>query len=223
LFESKQHESMFITTSGFAMKHVHKIEQLFWSTANYPRASAKRNVIPAYRVGVPFRQGRCFWPEGAQFTCGLGGPELTLFRTDIQEGIVDAVRRGDLEVALIVEPPLIVLTYRFGESIPWDDAPYCWHLQPEGWRVKPSMEHSTEARALLWITLVGAHDGIIYVQRGVTLSPGFSRSLESAIRAQALMSFDAEKCTSAIAKLFLNHPRTTDRLGLAKARTAGNG
>jgi hypothetical protein len=116
----------------------------------------------------------------------------------------------------------MVIAYRFGDAIPWDDVPYSWHLQPKSWRLIPPAEQSPESRALLWITLVDAEDGIIYAQRGVTLSPGFTRSLHGAIRAQALMNFDPEMCTSAISKVFLNYPRVADRLSLATARTAGN-
>ena len=152
----------------------------------------------------------------------LAGHELTLFRSDIHEDIVNEVRRGQAEFALIVEPPLIVLAYRFGQSIPWDDVPYSWHLQPVSWRVVPSVDHSPEARALLWISLVGAEDGIIHAQRGMTLSPSFTRSLHDAIRTQALMAFDPEDCTSAISRVFLNYPSTVDRLSLAEARTMGN-
>ena len=136
--------------------------------------------------------------------------------------LCNEVRRGEVELALIVELPLIVLTYRFGQSIPWNDVPYSWHLQPMTWRVIPCLESSLETRALLWITLVGANDGIIHAQRGVTLSPSFTRSLHGAIRTQALMAFDAEDCTSAISKVFLNYPSTVDRLALAEARTMGN-
>ena len=132
------------------------------------------------------------------------------------------MRRGEVELALIVELPLIVLTYRFGQSIPWNDVPYSWHMQPVSWRVVPSVERSLESRALLWITLVGADDGIIHAQRGVTLSPSFTRSLHGAIRTQALMAFDPEECTSAISKVFLNYPTTVERLALAEARTMGN-
>ena len=75
---------------------------------------------------------------------------------------------------------------------------------------------------MLWITLVGADDGIIYAQRGMTLSPNFTRSLHEAIRNQALMAFDPEECTSAISRIFLNYPATVERLALAEARTLGN-
>jgi len=136
--------------------------------------------------------------------------------------VLSAVRQGEAEFALIVDLPLIVLSYRFGRSIPWDDVPFSWHLQPVSWRVVPSVDPSTEARTLLWITLVGAEDGIIHAQRGLTLSPSFTRSLQNAIRTQALMPFDPEGCTSAISRIFLNHPGTINRLALAEARTLGN-
>jgi hypothetical protein len=209
-------------TSGLAMKHLQDIEQVFWSKTSRTRPSANRPLVPVYRVGEPFHQGRCTWPEGGQFTYSPGGHELTLFRSAIRDDVVNEVRQGQAELALIVELPLIVLTYRFGQTIPWDDVPYSWHLQPVTWRVIPSVEHSPEARALLWITLVGAEDGIIHAQRGVTLSPSFTHSLHDAIRAQALMAFDPKECTSAISKVFLNYPSPVARLALAEARTIGN-
>jgi hypothetical protein len=204
------------------MKHLHDIEELFWSKTSRSRPSAKRPLVPVYRVGEFFRTGQYSWPEGAQFTYSPGGHELTLFRSCIHEDVVNEVRRGEAELALIVERPLIVLTYRFGASIPWNDVPYSWHLQPVSWRVIPTVDPSPEARALLWITLVGTEDGVIHAQRGVTLSPSFTRTLHGAIRTQALMAFDPGECTSAISKVFLNYPSTADRLLLAQARTMGN-
>ncbi len=136
--------------------------------------------------------------------------------------MVDDVRRSPAEFAMIVEHPVIVLAYRFGTSIPWGDAPYSWHLQPASWRVVPPVQHSPEARALLWISLVGAEDGIIRAQRGLTLAPSFSRMLHDAIRAQAMMAFDPAGCTAVISKIFLNHPSPLDRLSLAVAKTMGN-
>jgi len=204
------------------MKHSERTEQEFWSKTGRSYPSAKRSLAPVYRVGERFCRGRETWPEGGQFTYSPGGLELTLFLSDIREDVVNEVRRGEVELALIVELPLIVVTYRFGQSIPWNDVPYSWHLQPVSWRVVPSVERSLESRALLWITLVGAEDGIIHAQRGVTLSPSFTRSLHGAIRTQALMAFDPEECTTAVSKVFLNYPTTVDRLALAEARTMGN-
>jgi hypothetical protein len=182
----------------------------------------RRAVAPVYRVGERFHRGRADWPAGSEFAFGPGGHELTLFRSGIGPELIDDVRRGPAEFALIVEQPVVVLAYRFGDSIPWEDAPYSWHLQPEFRRVVPAAVVAPEARALLWITLVGAEDGIIHAQRGMTLSPPFTRALHDAIRAQAMRPFDPCDCTSAISNLYLAHPDSIDRLEIAVARTMGN-
>jgi hypothetical protein len=145
-----------------------------------------------------------------------------LCSSDINADLVHEVRRGPCEFALVVEPPVIVVAYRFGQLNPWNDISYCWHLQPEEWRVVPSVARSAEARALLWITLVGSEDGVIHAQRGVTLSPNFTRNLHTAIRNQAMNVFNPEECTAALAKIFLSYPTPVDRLALAIARTHGN-
>jgi hypothetical protein len=204
------------------MEHLTNIEREFWSQTEFSRVAVSRPLVPVYRVGEPFLRGRRTWPEGSEFAYSPGGLELTLFRSDISDDIISEVRRGEVELALIVELPLIVLAYRFGDTLAWNDVPYCWHMQPPSWRTVPSVDCALEARALLWITLVDATDGIIQAQRGVTLSPRFTRSLQEAIRAQALMPFDPDECTTAVSKIFLTYPSTVDRLSLAEARTMGN-
>src|SRR5262245_60661647 len=134
---------------------------LYWMSKAHDCTSPKRRSVPVYRVGEPLQRGRRHWPAGAQYTHGLGGHELTIFRPDIDEQMIQDVRYGEAEFALITQPPVIVLAYRFGKSIPWSDAPYCWHFQPAHWRTIPDRETSPELRALVWISLVGADDGII--------------------------------------------------------------
>lgn len=202
------------------MKHFQDTEDVFSpKTGGRPNG---RRLVPLYRVGERLRKGRHSWPDGAQFAYSPAGHELTLFRTDIDAEVTNEIGRGEAEFALVVELPVLVLAYRFGRLIPWNDTPYCWHLQPVNWRRIPSVSRSTEARALLWITLVGAQDGIIYAQRGVTLSPPFTRAMHTAMRVQAMSAFDPEECTSAISTIFLKYPRTVDRLALAVAQTRGN-
>lgn len=181
-----------------------------------------RPVAPVYRVGELLHRGRRAWPEGSQFSFGPGGHELSLFHQKIDDELVDGVRRGPAEFALIVVAPVIVLAYRFGESIQWNDVPYSWHLQPTAMRFVPASVVAPETRSLLWITLVGAGDGIIHAQRGVTLSPPFTRALHEAIRTQAMCAFRPEECTKAISRIFLKYPRTVDRLAIASVRTMGN-
>jgi hypothetical protein len=203
------------------MKHFLKFETEFLSTVGKPRA-ASRPLVPVYRVGEKLRKGRNTWPEGGHFVCSPSGHELTVCRSDINADLIDEVRFGQSEFALVVEPPVIVLAYRLGQSDSWNDVSFCWHLQPEEWRVVPSVDLSPEARALLWITLVGSEDGVIHAQRGVTLSPCFTRTLHTAIRNQAMSVFDPEECTTAVSKIFLWYPTAVDRLALAIARTQGN-
>ena len=203
------------------MRHSQEFPPVY-SPHTYPRAWVHRRVVPAYRVGEPFHLSVRSWPEGAQFHCGPGHYELVLFHSEIGEDLVDEVRRGPAEFALIVESQVIVLAYRFGERIPWQDIPYSWHLQPAERQVIPPVGASPETRSLLWISLVDARDGIIHAQRGMTLSPAFTRALHKAIHDQAARAFDPEECTVAISSLYLEYPQTVDRLSIAAERTMGN-
>jgi hypothetical protein len=121
-----------------------------------------------------------------------------------------------------VHEPVLLFAYRFGHSIPWSDVPYCWHLQPRHARIVPPAEAGGEERALLWITLVGADDGIIHAQRGMTLAPEFTQAIHSAIRHQAHGGFHPDDCISALRDLYLSHPLPEQRLALARSRTIGN-
>jgi hypothetical protein len=204
------------------MKRPPKVEQPFFSEAVQTRACVAQRPIPRYRVGEKLCNERDTWPEGGQLVCGPWRHELTLCSSDPHADLAHNVRCAPSEFALVVEPPVIVLAYRFGRSNPWNDISYCWHLQPEEWRIVPAVARLAEARALLWITLVGAHDGVIHAQRGVTLSPSFTRILHMAIRSQAVSAFHPEECTAALSKIFLAYPTPADRLALAVARTLGN-
>ncbi len=196
---------------------------LFWVTNTPARSRSTRYpVVPVYRVGEPLQRGRRHWPIGAQYSYGPNGHELTLFRSDISKRVVQEVRFGEAEFAATVQLPLIILSYRFGDGIPWGDVPYCWQMEPAHCRIVPPQETSPDSRALLWITLVGAHDGIIHAQRGMTLAPEFTRVLNNAIRAQARLPFDPDRCMTAISELLVSHPDPVSRLARAQARTMGN-
>lgn len=196
---------------------------LFWVTnSSRSYASSRSPSVPVYRVGEPLQRGRRQWPAGAQYSYGRCGHELTLFHPEPDARLVHDVKNGEPEFAAIIRLPVIVFAYRFGESLPWEDVPYCWHLQSASHRLTPPLESSLEFRALLWVTLVGAHDGIIYAQRGITLAPEFTRVLHRGLRTQAQARFDADDCISGVADLMVAHPTTLSRLPLAQARTIGN-
>src|SRR5208283_3144350 len=161
-----------ISGSQCAMNTSSQNLKLFWvSNALRESIPARRTLVPLYRVGEALQRGRRHWPTGAQYTHACNGHELTLFLPEIDDRHVQDVKNGEGEFAVIARLPLIVLAYRFGQSVAWSDVPYCWHMQPAHYRVIPPLELSPETRALLWVTLVGAHDGIINAQRGMTLAP----------------------------------------------------
>jgi hypothetical protein len=210
------------TNQDLKMSDPHKIGLMHTMGSPLRGGRVRDPLAQVYRVGEPFHPGHPEWPPGAEFAFGPAGCELTLFRRGITPAIEAAVRSGSAEFALIVQPSVIVLAYRFGDAIPWEDAPYSWHLQPEFRRLVPEAVVAPEARTLLWITLVGAEDGIILAQRGMTLAPAFTRELYDAVRLQAMRPFDPNDCTSAISSIYLTHRETTDRLAIAVARTMGN-
>jgi hypothetical protein len=173
-------------------------------------------------VGEPFEPGCSSWPEGTRYQFGLSGHELLICRLGIGPDLEEAVRRGPAEFALIVEPPLIVLAYRFGRVIPWSTAPFSWHMLPGDERVLPEPTERPE-RSLLWISAVAAEDGIIRAQRGMTLSPEFTTALHQAIVSQAEEEFDPAAYIRAIGTLYLGHPEPDELPSLALAHSVGNG
>jgi len=178
--------------------------------------------VPAYRVGERFQRGRTSWPTCAQYGYGSGGHELTLFVADPTPEEIDDVRRGEAVFALTILGPVFYLAFRFGAAADWRDVPYAWHIQHVEARATPPATCSSEDRALLWISLVGADDGVIRAQRGVTLSPSFTRSLHQAIRDQAEAPFDPLECTLAIAEACRLRPEASQRLIRASAWSRGN-
>lgn len=197
--------------------------ELSWLSAISQRPfHAQRPVVPPYRVGEPFQRGRRQWPIGTRYSYGHNGHELTLFLSPIHERLIGDLRFGEAEFALVVESPVLVLAFRFGQSCSWSDAPFCFHMQPTQGRVIPPPELSEQTRALLWVTLVGARDGLIHAQRGMTLAPEFTRALHQAIREQAAKPFSPDACLTAMCNLFLDHPDVSARLTQARARAKGN-
>jgi hypothetical protein len=185
-----------------------------------PRVEHPR--VPAYRVGEPLVAGRRQWPTGAQYGFGADGHQLTLFVRGVDGRIVEDVRCGEAEFAMVGESPVFLLAYRLGDQACWNAVPFGWHLQHAESRVVPSLDPSPEARALLWISLVGADDGIIHAQRGVALGPAFTRSLHAAIQTQAATSFNSLGCMLALSELPKDEPSLTRWIEDVAVRTVAN-
>jgi hypothetical protein len=158
----------------------------------------------AYEVGKPYSENRRHWPELAQYNYRGGEHELVLFLARPTSDETQAVRRGDAELALFVERSLIVLLYRFGQALPWSDAPYSIHLVPFEQRTLPP-ETGPEEHALLQIILVDAGTGIIKAMRVVSMSPDFTQTLHNAIRKQFDQPFTRSAYNGELEKLFARY------------------
>jgi hypothetical protein len=182
----------------------------------------ERPRVPSYRVGEPFLAGRSCWPTGAQYSFGAEGHQLVLFERAVRPGRVEDVRRGVAEFALLGASPVFLLAYRLGEATGWNALPYGWHLQHPESRAVPASTLSPEHRALLWISLVGADDGLIHAQRGVALCPSFTCALHQAIQAQAMGRFNPLECVLAASELLHAGPNLSRRIGAARVRSLAN-
>lgn len=146
-------------------------------------------TLHAYEVGKLYSATRTRWPEAVEYNYRGGAHELRMFLTRLTAQDIDAIANGPMRLGLLVEPPVIMLVYRFGEAVPYSDAPYSIHMVPEGERTPPS-DINADERQLLQIILVSAETGIIRALRVVTFTETFSRRLHQAIRDQLAAPFD---------------------------------
>lgn len=158
--------------------------------------------LHAYRVGEPYIPGRTSYPEAVQYSYRGGAHELLMWLADPLEREVRDIARGDCELALFVEQPLLILLYRFGKTLPWSDAPFAFHLVPQAERSLPEPTGVAEPHALLQVTLVDAVTGIVRALRMIALLPAFTTALHLAIRDQAAAPWDPAAYDRALAALF---------------------
>lgn len=173
-----------------------------------------------FRVGSLYHPARTSWPECAQYAYRGGGHELVLFLGAPSNAERDSVRIGLAEFALFVEPPVIVIVYRFAPALPWSDAPFSWHLVPEDERVlPPPVDDAPPAeRGMLAVTLVDATTGLVRALRMLTWSPEFTRAVHRAIVAQSIAP--AEGYDLALAAVYARHATTIDLLAACAVRCA---
>lgn len=185
-----------------------------------------------YEVGKPYNESRDKWPEATQFNYRSGEAELTLFFNSPKPQEVAGVKSGKAEFALVVEQGLIVLLFQFHKAglqpmggspttaIPWSEGVFNWWRVPEREQQVPGDEPSEQSRQLLHILMVDASTGILLVNRAVTLSPEFTVTLRSAIRAQALGApFYNEE--DLLRGLYQRYPQTPPMAQGASARCLG--
>lgn len=175
-----------------------------------------------YEVGKLYSPNRTRWPEAVDFNYRQGVFELRLFFGSPSSREIRDVERGPCEFALFTEGDLVVLLYRFGQTVAWSDAPYSWHLVPQEQRTLPEAALGGERRDTMQIILIDAATGIIRALRIVSFSPAFSAALRLAIREQASRPWpgDAEY-NRQVQALYQRYPTSEMLLRVAKIRTVG--
>lgn len=172
-------------------------------------------------VGEPYIAGRTSWPEAVEYNYRAGAHELRMFFDSPRAPTINSVRAGAADFALVVEPPVIFLLYRFAPAIAWSDAPYSCHLVPEDQRTLPDAE-GPQTRALLHVVLVDAGTGLIRALRLVTFSPAYTRALHDAIREQASSPWlSGPTYDAALADIYRRYPTSAELLKHAIAQTFG--
>ena len=144
----------------------------------------------SYKIGDFYSYYRTSWPEGGEYNFLAGGHELRLFFSQPTQREVRAVQKKPGELALVIEQGTIFLCFRFGEAIPWSDAPYHYSLVPPDWQGQPERPAPGEGIGL-FVVLVGANDGIIKALRFTGAEHDFSCKLVEAIQQQQANPTDA--------------------------------
>lgn len=134
------------------------------------------------RVGEPYDRAVRHWPEGGEYNYREGAHELLLRFAAPTPREVEAVTRGPAGFGLLGHGDAAFLLYRFGDAVPWCDAPYSWWLVPEGQRTEPAPP-GAGLRALLQVVLIDVR-GIVRGLRALTWSPEFTEAVHAAIRGQ---------------------------------------
>ena len=141
-------------------------------------------------VGQLYHPDRTRWLEGVEYSYDRNGHTLLLIWSGLDHQVVEAVRRGRVDLALWVRGGLVILLYRIEGACYWSDAPYSWHIVPVE-RRQLLLVTGPEERALLSIVLVDADTGLVRALRAVTMAPAFTRRLHREIAAQAAAQWDA--------------------------------
>ena len=161
-------------------------------------------------------------PEGGFFNWTAGGAELLLSFRGASAQEVEAVRQGECEFALATAPPAVWLLYRFGDALPWSDAPYTVHLLPEAQRPDALFFTGPEQRLLLQVILVDAASAKALALRYVTLSPEFTRALAAAVQAQSVAKWEGRDAYDRqLQAAYSRYAQTADLLAAATVRTKG--
>jgi hypothetical protein len=141
---------------------------------------------------------------------GLQHPshELVLVYPGITEREIAAVKWGKASFALVVEPPLILLCFRFGDAIGWSIAPCPWNQNPgAGGMLANENDLGMVMISSVCVSLIDASTSVTRAQRVVPLSRSMSRAWVASMRRQSLQHCSNARYRAALAQFCRRFPR----------------
>jgi len=166
----------------------------------------------------PFIEGRRDWPDGAVYRYDRSGHEILRIVRGVDGELADAVAQGPVDLALVIEGPLIVMCSRVVEALPWSGASYHWHRVRRSERILPTAGCDTKIGSRIDLMLLEGMGGRVRATRSLTLPTDFTRVLHEAILEQARFNYDPLEERRAFDSLNRRCPTPGSLVGYASAR-----
>ena len=155
------------------------------------------------KVGGLFDPGRTSYQEASWLDYTETGPVLLMAVNNPTAKEIEAVKNGGIELALYETNPVLWFLYKISGFGPWSDCPFSIRLYDGKGRRFDWSEKIEEGTGLaLQIVLIDAGTGIVKVLRLVGMPTKFSRELRAMILRQLDRSFDVEKYSREIDKVY---------------------
>jgi hypothetical protein len=167
----------------------------------------------------PSIEGHGDWPEGAAYRYDRRGHELLRIARGIDEGMAAAVAREPVEIALLIDGPLVVVCSKVGEALPWAGASYHWHRVRNSDRVLPTTAADTLVGSRVDLILLEAVGRRVRAVRSLTLPVEFTRILHEAILDQSRYTYDPGEERRAMETLLRRCPTPGSLISLACVKT----
>jgi len=167
----------------------------------------------------PSIDGRGDLPEGAAYRYDRKGHELFRIVRGVDARLATAVADGPVEIALLIDGPLIVVCSKVAGALPWAGASFHWHRVRNSDRVLPTTAAATVAGDRLELVLLEAIGGRVRATRSLELPVEFTRVLHEAILDQARYTYDPGEERRAMEALTRRCPNPDSLIGYASVKT----
>jgi hypothetical protein len=177
-------------------------------------------IMYEYRVGMPYSPTRTSRSDAGEYNYRARSHELRLFFSNLSRADVRAVSNGPADFALLMQKDVLFFLYRFGEAVPWSDAPYSLHKVAQKFPDEASLPPTELAgkSVLLNILLIEATTGIIQAVRVIGFPSSFSQALHEAIRKTWDAPFSEASYNAQIDEAYRLYPHTMDMVKAAQHR-----